>query len=125
MNSESSGRDTSASFAAARNASYFRIVSSFSIEGMVAVSFIFGNKGIDTLLEIQSVDFDGYLAIFLEYPLTYPLFYNRLKSSLVSSKLMSEAFPTRKVSCLMLGLKEPHPSFEVVPSKIRKITFKG
>jgi hypothetical protein len=90
----------------------------------VAVSFIFGNKGIDALLEIQSVDFDGYLSIFLEYPLTYSLFYNNFKSSLVSSKLMSEDFPTRKASCLMLGLKEPHPSFEVVPSKIHKITLK-
>jgi hypothetical protein len=101
------------------------MVSSFSIEGMVAVSFIFGNKDIDTLLEIQPIDFNGYLAIFLEYPLTCTLFYNKLKSSLVSSKLMSEAFLKRKVSCLMLGLKEPHPSFEVVPSKIRKITLKG
>jgi hypothetical protein len=62
-------------------------------------------KGIDSLLENQSVDFDGYLLIFLEYPLTYPLFYNRLKSSLVSPKLMSEDFPTRKASCLMLGPK--------------------
>jgi len=55
INSRSSGRNTSASFAAARNASYFRAVSSFSIEGIVAVNFIFGNKGIGYGLLIRAL----------------------------------------------------------------------
>ena len=55
INSKSSGRNTSASFAAARNASYFRAVSSFSIEGIVAVNFIFGNKGIGYGLLIRAL----------------------------------------------------------------------
>jgi hypothetical protein len=56
----------------------------------------FPANGADIFLKVQPADIDGYFAIVSEYPLTYPLFYNRLKSSLVSSKLMSEDFLTRK-----------------------------
>jgi hypothetical protein len=64
--------------------SFLFSISYFPVNGAVA------------FLKIQPIDFDGILAFFLEYPLTYPSFYNRLKSSLVSSKLMPDDFLTRK-----------------------------